>query len=150
MAVSVRPKIALVFLVVASPTLAIVGHVYRIAVGVRRCNPERVRQGTPDLLGLATGDTEQVELADKLLICVIQNDIEAIIFRIKTGSLILLVLSDVHATPAWIEAVAFLIRHILSIYAFDGFGVRRDLLFSTKIICRPVAIDAAFIAKEAA
>lgn len=145
MAAIVRPKIASMRLVIASPALAIVGHVYRIAVGIRRCDPERERQGAPDLLGLATGDTEQLPLGDKLLVGIIQNDVEAIIFQVETGPLVLLVLGDVHATPAWIETIAVLVRDIFRTNALDGFRVRRDHLGSTNIILRPPVIHAAFV-----
>lgn len=136
MAVIVRPEIAMMVLVVASPALAVVGHPDCVVVDVRRRDPECERQGAPDLLGLTARDAEQLLLADQLLLCVIQQDIEAIVFRIETGSLVFLVLGDVHAALAGLETVALLIRDIFRANALDWFGFRRHHLDSANVIQR--------------
>ena len=99
----------------------------------------------PDLLGLTARDAEQLLLLDQLLFGVIQQYIEAIVFRVETGSLVLLVLSDVHAAPAGLETVAVLVRDIFRANALDWFGVRRNHLDSANIIQRLNVSHAAFV-----
>ncbi|KAF2277576.1 uncharacterized protein EI97DRAFT_298107 [Westerdykella ornata] len=107
-------------LVVASPAGAIVRHVHRIVVEIGCLHSERVGQCAPNLLLGTARDTEQVCLADKFLVTVIQDDIEAIVFRVETGALVSLVLPDVHPTPAAMVGLAVLVRDIFRRYAFGG------------------------------
>lgn len=130
----------MMLLIIASPALAIVSHVHRIAIGFRRCNPESVRQGAAELLGLGVRDAHELILANQFLVTVVQKDLKAINSVINPWTLVFMVLRDMHTTPTAVVRVTILRGDVFSTQAFHGLRFRDVSFTAADMIMRFIGI----------
>ncbi|EAT86444.1 hypothetical protein SNOG_06613 [Parastagonospora nodorum SN15] len=144
-------KIAVMFLIVASPALAIVRHVHGIAINIRCLDSKRHWQSTSKLFSLPTRYTGKFIVPNNFLVSVKQLDVEAIDRCVDALSLILLVLPNVYAAPATVVGSAVGFGDVFGAYTLHALFIRwlEATNFTETIVCIH-EIQTAFVRDNAA
>lgn len=98
----------MVLLIVAREVLACIGHPDRIPINIRGGEVESPRQGAGEARCFAAGDADQVLSTDHIPIGILQGNAKPVILNVVPGTLVLLILGDVHAAPTGLDGLAFL------------------------------------------
>jgi hypothetical protein len=114
------PKLAVMFLVVASPALTIVRQVHRITINIWRCDSQRHWQSTSKLPCLPVRNIHKFVVSESFLVAVELLDVEAIDRCVYAFSLILLVLLDMYAALTAVIRTVVGFRDIFVARAFHG------------------------------